>query len=171
MRKGTVEYEKTLAEATAWLFDEFLRWNEIQGELKVKGYENDYYGDGEVARERCAFRAIAERFVLEDVDFRIWQWFETPWAGVDANTGMEACIVDFAMADGSDEAGSGVLGFYVTRDSHFWYARPLAEMPAAGGGLTVCQANCIQDAINALKLVAVPAGAGSETDSSHEAED
>ena len=107
MRKGTVEYEKTLAEATAWLFDEFLRWNEIQGELKVKGYENDYYGDGEVARERCAFRAIAERFVLEDVDFRIWQWFETPWAGVDANTGMEACIVDFAMADGSDEAGSG----------------------------------------------------------------
>lgn len=151
MRKGSPEYGNVLQEATAWLFDEFLRWNETQGELKAKGYENNHYGDGEAERERRVFRAIAERFVLEDIDFRDWQWFETPWAGTDANTGREACIVDFVTADESD-AGWGILAFYVTSNRHFWYALPLAEIPFAEG-ISTYEANCIQDALDALKWV------------------
>lgn len=148
MKKGSTEYEITLREATAWLFDEFLRWNETQGELKAKGYQNNHYDDGEVARERRMFQAIAERFVIEDVDFSEWQWFETPWSGTDANTGREACIIDFTMLDEST-AGWGILAFYVTRNRHFWYALPLAEMPSEEG-VSTYEANCIQDALDAL---------------------
>ena len=49
---------------------EFVRWNATQGELLAKGYENNYYGEKEVARERRLYEAVAERFLLEDADFR-----------------------------------------------------------------------------------------------------
>lgn len=149
MKKDSRAYDDTLREAAACLFDEFLRWNEVQAELKAKGYPNNHYSDREVSRERHLYRAIAERFVLEDIDFSEWQWFETPWAGIDANTGEEACIIDFVTTD--ETSGWGILGFYVTRNCHFCYAIPLAEMPSPDGGLNTYQANCIQDALDALK--------------------
>ena len=150
MKKNSPEYEDALYEATTSLFDEFLRWNEIQRELKDKGYPNNHYDDGEVLRERSVFRAIAERFVLEDIDCSEWEWFETPWVGTDGNTGFEACLVDFVM-QGPSEPELGILSFYVTRNAHFWYAIPLAEMPSDEEGLTLCQTNCIHDAVEALK--------------------
>lgn len=163
MKKGSAEYNETLREATAWLFDEFLRWNETQGELKAKGYPNNHYGDGEVAQERRLFQAIAERFVLEDVDFSDWQWFETPWSGTDANTGREACIVDFVTTD-DDVSGWGILAFYVTRNRHFWYALPLAEMPSEEG-ISTYEVNCIQDALDALVRAGYQASSEEEGDS------
>ena len=150
MKKGTAEYEKTLAEATSWLFDEFLRWNEIQGELKVKGYENDHYGDGEVARERSVFKAIAERFVLEDIDFHDWEWLETPWVGTDGNTGNRAYVIDF-VRKGVDEPEFGILGFYVTRNHRFWYALPLAE--ELEGNVSVYEVNSIGAALGILECL------------------
>ena len=151
MKKNSPEYEDALRRATASLFDEFLRWNEIQRELRDKGYPNNHYDNGEVARERNVYRAIAERFVLEDIDYREWEWFETPWVGTDGNTGFKAHMVDF-VKKGVDEPELGILAFYVTRNAYFWYAIPLAEMPLDGEGLIVCQTNCIQDAIDALRL-------------------
>lgn len=167
MRKSTPEYEETLRNSTACLFDEFLRWNEVQGALKAKGYPNNHYSDREVARERNLYRAIAERFVLEDVDYSEWQWFETPWAGIDSNTGEEACIIDFVTTD--ETAGWGILAFYVTRNCHFCYAIPLAEMPAPGGGLSTYQANCIQDALDASKWINAQMPAEEEGDHHDEA--
>lgn len=171
MRKNAEGYDDRLLGATSWLFEEFLRWNAVQGELRAKGYPNNHYDDGEAVRERGAFQAIAERFVLEDVDFRNWQWFETPWAGADANTGMDARIIDFIAADGSDDAGWGILGFYVTRNPHFWYAIPLAEMPSEDEGLSICQVNCIQDALDAFMLTAPTCEDASKEGVSDEAED
>lgn len=149
MRKDAPEYEEILKHSTTWLFDEFLRWNEVQGELKAKGYPNNHYSDRQVNRERGLFQAVAERFLLEDMDVSEWQWFETPWSGTDANTGEEACIIDLITTE--ETTGWGILGFYVARNNHFCYAIPLAEMPAPDGCLNTYQANCIQDALDALK--------------------
>lgn len=150
MKKDAPGYDDALREAASCLFDEFLRWNEIQGEFKKKGYSNNHYDDGEVEHERNLYWAIAERFVLEDVDYSDWEWFETPWVGTDGNTGFEAYMVDFIKKD-LGEPDTGILAFYVSRNHHFWYAIPLAEMPSDEEGLAICYVNCIQDAIDAFK--------------------
>lgn len=49
---------------------EFARWNDIQGELLAKGYENNFYDEERVAQERRIYEAVAERFLLENADFR-----------------------------------------------------------------------------------------------------
>lgn len=134
METRSERYDERIHEATVWLFDEFLRWNVVQGELKAKGYPNSHCDDGEMARQRHAFQAIAERFVLEGVDFRDWQWFETPWAGNDDSTGNMAYVIDF-VKKGVDEPEMGILGFYVTHDHRFWYALPLAELFDGGAGV------------------------------------
>ena len=166
MKKGTAEYEKTLAEATSWLFDEFLRWNEIQGELKVKGYENDHYGDGEVARERSVFKAIAERFVLEDIDFHDWEWLETPWASTDGEGELDAIAVYFATI--GENRRWGTLSFFVSRDHRFWNAYPFIEAPCGDGDGLIILVNCIQDALDYPFLGAV---GGFAECCSHETED
>ena len=51
----------------------FVRLNAIQGELLAKGYENNFYDEERVAQERRLYEAVAERFLLEDADFRAWR--------------------------------------------------------------------------------------------------
>lgn len=153
MKKNDPAFDSALDKATVFLMDEFLRWNEIQGELKAKGYESNHCSDEEIAHERNIFKVIAERFILEDVDYRRWQWFETPWAGTDGNTGGEAYIVDFLMEQ-SGEVGWGILAFYVTRNKHYWHAAPLAEI-SSNEGLGLYQTNSIQQAIDSIERLCV----------------
>ena len=147
MKKNDPSYQDALQEASAWLIKEFIAWNDIQKSLKEKGYEHNCHDEEELDSMRHVFEAIAERFVLEDVEFRSWEWFETPWAGTDGNTGREAYIVDFVLSN-NDEPEFGILGFYVTRNAFFWFALPLAEVMY--GGLSVCEVNSIQAAIDML---------------------
>ena len=128
---------------------EFARWNAIQGELLTKGYENNFYGEEKVARERRLYEAVAERFLLEDADFGAWQWLETLWAGGDGNTGFNAYVVEF-VPSAQAEAGLGILSFYVTRNERFWFATPLAELPGIDGMSKTFEVNAVQDAIDSL---------------------
>lgn len=156
MKKNDPLYQDQLDDAVARLMEDFLAWNVIQGEQRDKGYVHNHYDEEELAKERLVFRAIAERLLLEDVPFEDWKWFETPWAGTDGNTGMEARIVDFLVAD-TEETVSGIIGFYVARNRRFWYAIPLAEIAGEENLLDVYEVNCVQDALNAWKL-SRPAG-------------
>ena len=151
MKKNDPLFQERLNDTVARLMDEFLLWNDIQEELKEKGYPHNYYDEKERARERSVFLSIAERLLLEDIPCEYWKWFETPWAGIDGNTGMEARIVDFLISD-TDETISGIVGFYVTRNHRFWYALPLAEVLSQHGAIT-CEANCTQDALDALNWI------------------
>lgn len=153
MRKTDTAFKKKLLAATDWLMGEFASWNDVQGELQAKGYAHNHYDKDEMRHLRGMYRAIAERFVMEGVDFRAWKWLETPWVGTDGNTGREAYIVAFAPVG---ETGPGILSFYATRNGYFWYALPLAELPAPGGGLRTFEANCIQDAFDAMSLTRSP---------------
>lgn len=56
---------------------ELARWNVIQDELLARRYKNNFYDEKEIARERRLYEAVAERFLLEDADFRAWRWLET----------------------------------------------------------------------------------------------
>jgi len=149
MKRTDIYFREALEDATDCLMREFVAWNEIQAELRHGGYANNHYCEQEIAHKRGAFRAIAERFVLEDVDYRRWEWFETPWAGTDGNNGGEAYVIDFVMM-GVDEPEMGILGFYVTRNHRFWHALPLTEF-AENGNLAVYEVNDIQTAINILE--------------------
>ena len=148
MNAADPTFHETCGEAASWLMREFLAWNDIQESLREKGYESNCHDAGELEGMRRAFAAIGERFVLEGVDYKAWEWFETPWAGTDGNTGREAYIVDFVLS-GVEEPELGILGFYVTRNDRFWFAIPLAEV--MDGGVTVCEVNSIQAAIDMLK--------------------
>ena len=148
MKKTDPLFQEQLETIHAKLIEEFLAWNDIQRELKEKGYPHNYYDERELERERSVFLAVAERLVLEDIPCKSWKWFETPWAGIDGNTGMEARVIDFLIYD-DDETVSGIFGFYVTRNRRFWYALPLAEILSKHGTIT-CEANCIQDALDTL---------------------
>lgn len=147
MRRNDPLFHNSVDEATAWLMKEFIEWNTLQAELKAKGYEHNYYNENEADRMRLAFRAIAERFILEDIEYQHWAWFQTPWAGTDGNTGMEAYIIDFLPLD--VEAGTGILAFYVTRNLHRWFAIPLAELKDAFG-LNTYEVNSIGEALMAM---------------------
>ncbi len=94
------------------------------------GYENNFYDEEKVARERRLYEAVAERFLLEDADFRAWRWLETLWAGGDGSTGFNAHVVEF-VPSAQAEPALGILSFYVTRNERFWFAVPLAELPDA----------------------------------------
>lgn len=146
-------FQAKLDEAADWLMREFVRWNAIQGELLAKGYENNYYGEKEVARERRLYEAVAERFLLEAADFRAWRWLETLWAGGDGNTGLNAYVVEF-VPSAQSEAGLGILSFYVTRNERFWFATPLAELPSTDGTTRTFEVNAVQDAIDSLQRLA-----------------
>lgn len=148
MKKTHPLFQNRLNDAVTQLMAEFVAWNDVQKELKEKGYSHNHYDEKELSRERFVFLAIAERLLLEDIPYENWKWFETPWAGIDGNTGMEARVVDFLLPD-ADETLLGVIGFYVTRNRRFWYALPLVEVPSTHGTIT-CEANSIQDALNAL---------------------
>lgn len=134
---------------------EFARWNDIQGELLAKGYENNFYDEERVAQERRLYEAVAERFLLEDADFRAWRWLETLWASVDGNTGFNAYVVEL-VPSAQAEAGLGILSFYVTRNERFWFAVPLAELPSTDGPTRTFEVNAIQDAIDSLPRFAPP---------------
>lgn len=151
MKKTDPLFQEQLNHTVTQLMSEFVAWNSIQKELKEKGYSHNYYDGREFEQEQAVFLAIAERLLLEDISCESWQWFETPWAGLDGNTGMEARVVDFLVSD-ADETVSGVLGFYVTRNRRFWYALPLAEVLSKQGTIT-CEANSIQDALDALNWI------------------
>lgn len=135
---------------------EFARWNDIQGELLAKGYENNFYDEERVAQERRLYEAVAERFLLEDADFRAWRWLETLWASVDGNTGFNAYVVEL-VPSAQAEAGLGILSFYVTRNDRFWLAAPLAELPDAKGSTRTFEVNAVQDALDSLLRLAPPA--------------
>ena len=135
---------------------EFARWNAIQGELLTKGYENNFYGEEKVARERRLYEAVAERFLLEDADFGAWQWLETLWAGGDGNTGFNAYVVEF-VPSAQAEVGLGILSFNVTRNERFWFATPLAELPSTDGISKTFEVNAVQDALDSLLRLAPPA--------------
>lgn len=156
MRKNDPLFQEKLDEATNWLMKEFVHWNAIQGELLAKGYENNFYNEEEAAREQRLFRAIAERFLLEDADWGAWQWLETLWAGGDGNTGFNAYVVEFAPSAPSESAPR-VLSFYVTRNERFWFATPLAELPGIGGAARTFEVNAVHDAIDAMLRLAPPA--------------
>ena len=156
MRKNDPLFQEKLDEATNWLMKEFVHWNAIQGELLAKGYENNFYNEEEAAREQRLFRAIAERFLLEDADWGAWQWLETLWAGGDGNTGFNAYVVEFAPSAPSESAPR-VLSFYVTRNERFWFATPLAELPGIGGAARTFEVNAVHDAIDAMLRLASPA--------------
>ena len=145
MRKSNPDFLTEINEATDSLMKEFIAWNDIQEELKEGGYTHNHYCDEEMTHKRHIFGAIAERFVLEDIDYKKWEWFETPWVGTDGNTGEEAYVVDFIMTD-SSEPEQGILGFYVTRNHRFWYALPLAELME--DGIVVYEVNSIHTALN-----------------------
>lgn len=153
MRKADSLFQTKLDEATDWLMGEFVRWNAIQGELLAKGYENNSYGEEEVARERRLYEAVAERFLLEDADFGAWQWLETLWAGGDGNTGFNSYVVEF-VPSAQAEAGLGILSFYVTRNERFWFATPLAELPSTDGISKTFEVNAVQDALDSLQHLA-----------------
>ena len=140
MKSTAPEFEEFVQSATEWLMSEFIHWNETQGKLKELGYPNNHYDVEELLHIRNAFRAIAERFVLEDVDHTGWQWLETSWAGTDGNTGEEAYTIDF-MATDPQQVGWGLLSFYVTRNEGFWVAMPSIEAMGT---------NSIQSAIERL---------------------
>ena len=150
MKKSDPAFQATLSEAVDCLMKEFIVWNDIQKELHAGGYTSNCYSEGEMARKRRVYTAIAERFVLEDVDFRQWEWFETPWIGTDNNTGNAAYVVDF-VKKGIDEPEMGILGFYVTRNARFWYALPLAEQ--LDGNASVFEVNAIESALGILECL------------------
>lgn len=147
MRKNAPAFPDEMKRAANHLMEEFLRWNDVQAELRERGYPHNHYDRTELSRERLVFQAIAERFVLEDEDWAKWKWLDTPWAGSDGNTGMDACVVDF-VSDAAD-GPSGVLGFYVAKNHLFWHALPLAEVAGAGGPI-IYEANAIWDAISIM---------------------
>ena len=151
MKRSDPAFQSTLSEAVDCLMREFIAWNEIQLELHASGHTSNYYTEGEMTYKRRVYTAIAERFVLEDVDFREWEWFETPWVGTDGNTGNVAYVVDFVKR-GTDEPEMGILGFYVTRNHRFWYALPLAEQLDGNAG--VYEVNAIETALNILECLA-----------------
>ena len=151
MKKIDPLFQDQLTRTVTQLMGEFLAWNDTQWELTEKGYSHNHYDEKELARERFVFLAIAERLLLEDVPCENWRWFETPWAGIDGNTGMEARIIDF-VADDTEETASGIIGFYVARNRHFWFAIPLAEILGEENTLDVYEVNCVQDALNAGRL-------------------
>ena len=156
MRKNDPLFQEKLDEATNWLMKEFAHWNAIQGELLSKGYENSFYNEEEAAREQRLYRAIAERFLLEDADWGAWHWLETLWAGGDGNTGFNAYVVEFAPIASSGSA-LGIPSFYVTRNERFWFAVPLAELPDISGAARTFEVNAVQDAIDSLQRLAPPA--------------
>lgn len=135
---------------------ELARWNVIQDELLARRYKNNFYDEKEIAREGRLYEAVAERFLLEDADFRAWQWLETLWAGGDGNTGFNAYVVEFVPSTQA-EAGLGILSFYVTRNERFWFATPLAELPSTDGISKTFEVNAVQDAIDSLLQLAPPA--------------
>ena len=151
MRRNDPAFQNTLSEAVECLMAEFVAWNEIQRELQAGGYRSNFYIDEEMPHMRRAYTAIAERFVLEDIDFKQWEWFETPWVGADGNTGNVAYVIDF-VKKGVDEPEMGILGFYVTRNRRFWYALPLAEQLDESGG--VYEVNSIGTALGILECLA-----------------
>ena len=148
MRRKDLYFQMAVDEATDHIMREFVAWNKTQRELKESGYDHNWYDEGEMNRMRSAFQAIAERFVLEDIDCKRWSWFETPWAGADGNNGGESYIIDFVMTDGEGLV-LGLLGFYVNNSNRFWHALPLAEV-VDDGNLVTCEANDIQAALDAL---------------------
>lgn len=132
---------------------ELARWNVIQDELLARRYKNNFYDEKEIARERRLYEAVAERFLLEDADFRAWRWLETLWAGGDGNTGFNAYVAEFAPSAPS-ESSLGILSFYVTRNDWFWFATPLAELPSIDGSMDFFEVNAVQDAIDSLRRLA-----------------
>ena len=150
MKKSDPAFQEALSEAVDSLMTEFLAWNDIQRELHAGGYTSSYYAEEEMACMRSAFTVIAERFVLEDIDFKEWEWFETPWVGTDGNTGNIAYVIDF-VRKGVDEPEFGILGFYVTRNHRFWYALPLAE--ELEGNVSVYEVNSIGAALGILECL------------------
>ena len=147
MKKTNPLYQDQLDHVVNVLMKEFSQWNDIQKELKDRGYEHNYYDDEEVKREERAFRAIAERLLLEDIDYESWKWFETSWAGIDGNTGMEARIIDFVVSD-SKGGMSGIVGFYAARNRRYWFAVPLAEVVDEKKHLDIFEVNCVHDALS-----------------------
>ncbi len=152
MKRSNPAFQDTLGEAVDCLMEEFVAWNDIQNELLKGGFANNCYSDGEMAAKRRVFTAIAERFVLEDIDYRQWEWFETPWVGTDGNTGNVAYVIDF-VKKGVDEPEMGILGFYVTRNHRFWYALPLAEQ--LEGNVSVYEVNSIDTALGILECLSL----------------
>ena len=142
-------FQAKLDEAKEWLMRELARWNVIQDELLARRYKNNFYDEKEIAQERRLYEAVAERFLLEDADFRAWQWLETLWAGGDGNTRFNAYVVEL-VPSAQAEAGLGILSFYVTRNERFWFATPLAELPDAKGSTRTFEVNAVQDAIDSL---------------------
>lgn len=161
MKRNDPAFQDALSEAVDCLMAEFVTWNEIQRELQAGGYASNLYTDDELPHMRRAFTAIAERFVLEDVDFRQWEWFETPWVGADGNTGNVAYIIDF-VNKGADEPEMGILGFYVTRNSRFWYALPLAEQ--LDGNMGFYEVNSIGTALGILECLTLGDGETTEAE-------
>ena len=153
MKRADPQFQQMLSEATDWLMREFTAWNALQGELLAKGYESNYYSKEDMSAERRLYEAIAERFLLEDEDFRAWRWLETLWSGGDGNTGFDAYVVEFVPCP-EVEQGTGVLSFYVTRNARFWFAVPLAELPTPDGSLEALAVNSIHRAIVATECVA-----------------
>ena len=150
MKKSNPAFQDILSEATESLMAEFMAWNDVQRELHAGGYTSNYYAEEEMPCMRSAFTVIAERFVLEDVDFKEWEWFETPWVGTDGNTGNIAYVIDF-VRKGVDEPEFGILGFYVTRNHRCWYALPLAE--ELEGNVSVYEVNSIGAALGILECL------------------
>lgn len=142
-------FSETVDAAASHLMEGFLAWNDEQERLAQAGEDNSFHGDEDMIVMRSAFRAVAERFVLEDVDARDWEWLTTSWAGIDGNTGHGAYILDFTPK-GGDAPDWGVLSFYATSNTWFWFAIPLAEKQSPKIDLATCEANSVRQAIECM---------------------